>query len=58
VPRLSRQLAPGQADFLDVEPRLDLAQDGAVNAALVAQPEHGCALVGDHNQAQGGVCWE
>jgi hypothetical protein len=45
-------LAPGQPDLLDVQPGLDLAQHGVVDAALVAQPEHDGALAGQHGLAQ------
>jgi hypothetical protein len=47
--------APGQAYVFDAEPGLHLAQDGVVDASLVAQPDHGGPFAGDHGQAQCGV---
>src|ERR1700740_3356214 len=49
------RLALGQADLLDVEPGLYLAQHDVVDAVLVPQPDHGGALAGEHRQAQRGV---
>src|SRR6185437_12613241 len=44
-------LAPGQAHLLDIKPGLYLAQDDVVDAALVTEPEHGGALVGQYGPA-------
>jgi hypothetical protein len=49
------QLPVGQAYFLDVEPGLDLAKDGVVDAAFVAEPDEGGALAGEQRETQFGV---
>lgn len=53
--RLFEGVGAAQADFLDVEGGLYLAQDGVVDAVCVAQFDDGVAFVGDGGQAQGGV---
>ena len=47
--------ASGQADLFDVEPGLRLAQHSVVDAALVAEPDDGGALLGEQREAQCGV---
>src|SRR6202042_1901930 len=53
--RLFRPFATGPAHVLDVEPGLPLAQDGVVDAPLVAQPDHRGPFAGDPGEAQRGV---
>jgi hypothetical protein len=52
---LLHEFVPGQAQVFQVEPGLNLARHGVVDAALVMEPDHGSTLAGDHCLPQSGV---